>query len=143
MSSGSFVDKSYIGPQDLDLFAIETKSRRTISELIKPIMTDMEQDRRKTAEAYLRLERVQERLFRVEYALGLNKEKPKVFMDIDNNIAQLKADMAVQNLKFEHEVEQINNKISLVDRDLSGINSSIKSIDNLLIVREDQIRELS
>ena len=51
--------------------------------------------------------------------------------------------MAVQNLKFEHEVEQINNKISLVDRDLSGINSSIKSIDNLLIVREDQIRELS
>ena len=58
MSSGSFVDKSYIGPQDLDLFAIETKSRRTISELIKPIMTDMEQDRRKTAEAYLRLERV-------------------------------------------------------------------------------------
>ena len=70
------MDRQYMRPQDLDLFAIETKSRRTIGELIKPIMTDMEQDRRKTADAYVKMERILERLGRIEYSMGLNNQKP-------------------------------------------------------------------
>jgi hypothetical protein len=35
--SGNILDKSYIAPHALDIFAIETKSRKAIGELIRPI----------------------------------------------------------------------------------------------------------
>ena len=42
-------EKSYSAPDSLDLFALETRARRTIGELIKPIIAEIDNDRRKVA----------------------------------------------------------------------------------------------
>ena len=46
------IDRSYQAPAELDLFAMETRARRTIGELIKPITVEIENDRRKVAEIH-------------------------------------------------------------------------------------------
>ena len=43
-------DKHYEAPNSLDLFALETRARRTIGELIRPIIAELDEDRRKVAE---------------------------------------------------------------------------------------------
>ena len=42
-------EKQYTAPDSLDLFALETRARRTIGELIKPIIAEIDNDRRKVA----------------------------------------------------------------------------------------------
>ena len=42
-------EKQYLAPDSLDLFALETRARRTIGELIKPIIAEIDNDRRKVA----------------------------------------------------------------------------------------------
>ena len=39
-----------MAPNAMDVFAIETRSRRVIGELINPIMTEIDEDREKVAQ---------------------------------------------------------------------------------------------
>ena len=43
-------DKFFSAPETLDLFALETRARRTIGELIRPIVNELDTDRRRVAE---------------------------------------------------------------------------------------------
>jgi hypothetical protein len=42
--------KAIKSPQDLDLFMLETKSRKIIQELMQPILNDMDSDRRQVVQ---------------------------------------------------------------------------------------------
>ena len=56
---------------------------------------EQDTDRRKVAEVISKQDKTNLRLGQLEYALGLNDSKPKVFEDIENGLADVKAEMAV------------------------------------------------
>ena len=103
----------------------------------------MEADRKTTAEAYVKMDKILERVGKIEFALGLSNQKPKVFEDIDNHFADLKAEMALKTMESKYENSNINNKLAVQEREIANITSSIKSINGLLIVRENQINDLN
>ena len=74
---------------------METRARRTIAELIRPIVTGQAEDRRRVEEMTSKQDRLNYRVGQLEYALGLNDSKPKVFEDIENELADLKSEVAV------------------------------------------------
>ena len=88
-------DKFFEAPQSLDLFAMETRARRTIAELIRPMELESNADRKRVAEVSSQQVKMLGRLNNLEYALGLNDSKPKVFEDIENTLADLQSDIAV------------------------------------------------
>lgn len=55
-------EKQYQAPDSLDLFALETRARRTIGELIRPIINELDEDRRKVAEVNSKQDRINIRL---------------------------------------------------------------------------------
>ena len=77
------------------MFALETRSRRTIGELIRPIIADLDIDRRKVAEINSKQDRINFRLGQLEYTLGLNDIKPQIFEDIENKVAEVRADLVI------------------------------------------------
>ena len=44
--SGLQLDKEYVSPHELEFFELETKIRKLISEIMQPVMNDMDEDRR-------------------------------------------------------------------------------------------------
>ena len=74
---------------------METRARRTIAELIRPIVSSQAEDRRRVEEMTSKQDRLNYRVGQLEYALGLNDSKPKVFEDIENELADLKSEVAV------------------------------------------------
>jgi hypothetical protein len=43
---GAALDKEYMSPHELELFELETKMRKVLLELLKPVLEDMDEDRR-------------------------------------------------------------------------------------------------
>lgn len=43
---GPALDKEYVSPHELEFFELETKVRKLISEMMQPVMNDMDEDRR-------------------------------------------------------------------------------------------------
>ena len=87
---------------------METRARRTIGELIRPIVNELDSDRRRVAEVISKQDRINARLGNLEYALGLNDKKPKVFEDIENTLAEIKADIAVNRNQAEYRVTVVD-----------------------------------
>jgi len=56
------IEKQFQAPAELDLFAMETRARRTIGELMKPIIVELDNDRRKVAEVDATQLRINSRL---------------------------------------------------------------------------------
>ena len=69
-------DTRYDVPGTLDLFALETRSRRVIGELMRPIIAEQSEDRRKVAGVTSNQERINKRLSQLEYTLGLSDTRP-------------------------------------------------------------------
>ena len=88
-----------MAPHALDIFAIETKSRKAIGELIRPLNQEMERDRVTVAGFIIKSDEFIERLDKIEYILGLDSKKPQVFVDIENKIAETTVKMEVH--KYE------------------------------------------
>ena len=55
----------------------------------------MDTDRKKMAVLAVSQERISDRLQKIEYAVGLSNEKPQVFVDIENQFADIKVKMAL------------------------------------------------
>ena len=119
------LDRTYMAPQELDLFALETKSRKTIAQLVKPILSDMDTDRKKMAELQVKQDRIQERLRKIEYAVGLSNEKPQVFVDIENEFADLKVKIALDKTDNQYAVDLCNQKLMAQERDLMTYKAQI------------------
>lgn len=69
-------DPSYNTPLALDIFMLETKARKTIGELIRPIHQHIEKDRLQVAAFMVRLEEFMQRLDKIEFTVGINGSKP-------------------------------------------------------------------
>ena len=69
-------DKAFLNPQELDLFDIETKSRRTIAELLQPVWADMESDRIALSKLLVKHDDWDARLRHLEFLTGVDKVKP-------------------------------------------------------------------
>ena len=74
-------------PNAIDIFSIETRSRRVIGELINPIMTEIDEDRQKVAQLGVDQTKIYKRIQELEYSVGLIDSKPKIFQDIDDSFA--------------------------------------------------------
>ena len=80
-------------PQELEFFALETKARKTISQLIQPLVKDRDEDRKKMVVLTDEQDRLAKRLKKVEFYFELCGEKPEVFVQIENQIADIKQRM--------------------------------------------------
>jgi hypothetical protein len=61
------LNRTFPAPKELDLYGLETSSRKTIAELFKPMMEDMDADRRIVAESSVRMDQIMDRIGRLEY----------------------------------------------------------------------------
>ena len=43
---GQALDKEYVSPHELEFFELETKVRKLVSEIMQPVLNDMDEDRR-------------------------------------------------------------------------------------------------
>ena len=73
-------DKDYVAPNALQFFQMETKNRKIINELMKPINRDMESEKLLMADFSVKLESFVDRLHKIEHAVGLGGAKPWVFV---------------------------------------------------------------
>ena len=120
---------------------METRARRTIAELIKPIVHELEQDRRNVAQVCSNQDRINSRLNNIEFAMGLNDARPKVFEEIENKFADFKCDIAEKHNDAIYRVGLCDNRIEVLDRDMRSALADIRTMDNLLKLRDDTIKE--
>lgn len=83
------LNRSFPAPKELDLFGLETGARKTIAELFKPMMDDMERDRRNVVSTQVTMEQIIDRIVKLEYVCSMQGSKPKVFQDLDNRFIDL------------------------------------------------------
>lgn len=108
------VDREFRAPKELDLFALETKSRKTISELIRPVIADMDIDRRKMAEVAVTMGGFIERVEKLEYMLKVSSKKPKVFMDIENKFADIKVSIAQNRQELKNTILNVSERQAMI-----------------------------
>ena len=132
----SQIERQYQAPNSLDLFALETRSRRTIGELIRPIIADLDSDRRKVAEINSKQDRINFRLGQLEYTLGLNDSKPQIFEDIENKVAEVRSDLAISESESKFRFNICDQRIEALERDLKNMTADMKQLDGLMKMRD-------
>lgn len=83
------LNRAFPAPREIDLFGLETQSRKIIGELFRPMQEDMDHDRRKVAGVEMSFKAILSRIGRLEYICNMEGNKPKVFMDLDNRFIDL------------------------------------------------------
>ena len=76
---GAALDREYVSPHELEFFELETKVRKLISEIMQPVLNDMDEDRRSVRSILAGEERIETRVKQLEYITGITETKPKVF----------------------------------------------------------------
>ena len=116
-------------PQELDFFALETKARKTISQLIKPLLNDRDVDRKKMVDIVFKQDRIAERLKKIEYSVGLCNEKPQIFVDIENEIADMKQGMVLNKTDLQYGIDLANQRMMSIERDLLSFKQQNQSLE--------------
>ena len=98
-------------PIELDLFMLETNARKMITDLINPILSKMNDDHEKMVAANQRNARIEERLLQVEHVLGLQQAKPKIFEEIKDELANIRATMKLQEQVLMEKVDIMDLKM--------------------------------
>ncbi|CDW82634.1 UNKNOWN [Stylonychia lemnae] len=98
-------------PIELDLYALETSSRKMINDLIHPVLSKMNEDREVIVQAKMRQRLIEERLTSMEYVLSLNEAKPKIFEDIHDGLAAIRADLRFTEQSILQKVETMGMKV--------------------------------
>ncbi len=72
--------KAYDGlGKEISAFEQESRTRRIIGELMRPLVEEAEIDRRNSARRDLKINNIDERLNLIEHLFGMGNVKPKVF----------------------------------------------------------------
>ena len=125
------------------MFALESKSRKTIGALVQPLLGARDADRRQMAELAVKQERVSERLRKIEYAVGLSNEKPQVFVDIDNEFAEMKVNRALDRTDAQYAVDLVHQKAMSQERDQMAFKAQLSSLEALIHMRDQTLEELN
>ena len=73
--------------------------------------------------------------------MGLNDSRPKVFEEIDNKFADVKSDLAMKHVEAIYRSGICDNRIEVLDRDMKSALADIRTMDNLLKLRDATIKE--
>lgn len=78
------LEVEYANIKEIDDFNVESANRRIILELVKPLMDDMDKDRKNVITLDLQITSIVEKVKQLEYLCGVSEAKPKVFQDLDD-----------------------------------------------------------
>ena len=81
-------------PIELDLFALEMKSRKMIHELVAPVVDKMNIERQRLAVHNDRASQIEVRVSSLEHICDVKGSKPKIFEMISDEFANLKEQQA-------------------------------------------------
>lgn len=95
---------------EMDLFAMETRARQKLNDLIQPILEQVEGERKVRAEMELVYQGVLRRLINVEKLLGIIKEKPKMVEDLENGLNSLRTELFLKVAECENHVAETKNE---------------------------------
>lgn len=73
--------------------------------------------------------------------MGLNDARPKVFEEIENKFADVKCEMVEKHSEAIYRSGLCDNRIEVLDRDMKSCLADIRTIDNLLKLRDTTIKE--
>jgi hypothetical protein len=121
-------DKDYVAPNALQFFQMETKSRKVINELMKPINRDMEEEKLVLADFSVKLNNFIARLQKVEHVVGLEGAKPVVFVELENRIAENCVRIEVDKQQLMDEIAKTNRSIGKLQ---NNFDDSIKHMETL------------
>lgn len=65
--------------KEIDEFENESKARRIIAELVRPIMESADLDRRNNVMLDMKMKKMHDRLHMLEHMFGVAEVKPKIF----------------------------------------------------------------
>ena len=121
---------------------METRARKTLHGLILPIIKQIEGERRVRATMEILHEKMMDRIGKLEGILGASNNKPQMIEDIENKIAENRAQYLYDINKIEgvlkqHQVQQ--DRLFEVSQD---IKAQIKSTNSVLELREKQIQSV-
>jgi hypothetical protein len=67
---------------ELDLFALETKTRKMVHDLLSPMIEKMNHERGRLSQFNERANYMDERISQLEHIHGIKEKRPKVFEEI-------------------------------------------------------------
>ena len=73
-----------IGAQEIDIFAMETRARRTLHTLVQDLNNQMTDEQAKRAEMEILYDKVLKRIHTLEQYQGQANGKPKIVIDLEN-----------------------------------------------------------
>lgn len=103
-------------------------------------MLELDSDRRRVAEVISKQDRIFDRLGQLEYTLGLQDSKPKVFEDIENTMAEMKAEIATNKNEAEFRVTCCDQKLETLERDVKEACTNMKALESLNHMRDTETK---
>lgn len=111
--------------------------------MVRPLITERDEERRKVAEICSKQDRINQKLRQIEYTLGLDANKPQVFEEIENKVAEIKADFAIYASETNHQVALCDQRVEKVERDMHSCETDMKLFKSLMNMRDKQTAEVN
>lgn len=100
---------------ELDMLILENTARKSIYDLIQPIINRSQYDRQQVHALLKRSENTEQRLKELEYVMNISEEKPAIFEKIFNEIAD-------QEVNIKKSENNLASKIDTLEKNIIKIN---------------------
>ena len=142
---GLFKQKQELSPQvfgasEIDLFAMETRARQTLHELVFPIYGQIDGERKVRAEMEVMYDKVLERLIKLEELLGASNKKPKMIEDVEAMVADVRKQEALDVAALKSALTKSENQQQEINQNMEELNITISGMRTTLDLREKQIQ---
>lgn len=98
-------------PLELDLFALEMKTRKTIHDLVAPMVDRMNSERQRLAVFNERAGLIESRLSQLEHICDVRGTKPKIFELIQNEFAEGRERDACLETRLMERIEALGMRV--------------------------------
>ena len=79
---------------EINQFENDSRNRRMVAELMRPVIEDADIDRRKVVTLDMKYQNFINRLERMEFLFGVGETKPKIFETIDDNFCKMRMEFS-------------------------------------------------
>jgi hypothetical protein len=110
-------------PIELDLFALEMKSRKMIHELVAPIVDKMNIERQRMAVCNDHSQQLEQRVSSLEHICDVKGTKPKIFELISNEFANLKEQQAYLETRLMEHIDGLKGKMLGQQEEIDKMNN--------------------
>ena len=98
------------GASEIDLFAMETRARKTLHNLVLPIYDQISSERQVRAEMEVKYDKVLNRLVKLEMLLGASNKKPKMIEDVEEMVRVLREQESTDVAFLNAQLDKLANK---------------------------------